>query len=211
MKDLYNRFVFTHWKHNEGHEDRWLRRINRQTKTQYISDCQRYLITGDGKYMKGIFQRCATRFYISVKGVLSQYRGRLANPDGVNSVTLVEDFSILDAPITFDELKAYCTTLERVYIRPIKEGDYDEKIATHLKDIFGDDMNVHVLMDTIGYMNTTHETNPIANSATHYHITTQAENKKVVHSNECQGNGTITFWKFGKDIVFKRESGIGTW
>ena len=208
MENLYNRFVFTHWKHNNGFEHRWLRRINRQTKTQYISDCQRYLISGDEKYMKGIFHSCATRFFFDKNGSFNQIRGRKYNTDGIHTVKLLEDFNILNASISFDDLKKYCSELESVYIVK-SDADYVQKIVTHLKNIFGN-IEILYLMDVFGNVNTTHITEPITNSAIHYHITIFGENKKIISSKEDK-NSTICFWKFENTIVFMLVSGIGTW
>ena len=49
LEQYKNRFVYQKWEHNGGYKSNWLRRINRTTKTQLISDCQRGLILDGGK------------------------------------------------------------------------------------------------------------------------------------------------------------------
>lgn len=228
MDQLTNKFILTHWRHNGGFEDKWLRRINRQTKTQYISDCQRYLICGDEKYMKGIFQSCATRFIISkVTGLLTMIRGCRANADGTLTTMLLDDYSVLDCDYSLEkfieEIGNYkCTDFneddeeieifKKLRVIDVKDGDtWYSHIVEHLRDVFGKDIKLMYLLDSIGYLSTTHDTNLIANSAIHYHITIYGENKKIISSEEDRHNRTISFWKFGDVIVFKNESGIGSW
>ncbi len=106
MKNLVNKHVFCEWIHNEGYRQNWLRRISRQTKTQYIADTQRILLCHDKykeKYLYKIFHSCANRMRM-VDGKLVGRITHLSNPDGVNKITLIENFDILKCKYTFSEL-----------------------------------------------------------------------------------------------------------
>lgn len=47
MKNLIGKYIISTWDHREGYKQNWLRRINRQTATQYISDVQWTLLLSD--------------------------------------------------------------------------------------------------------------------------------------------------------------------
>lgn len=102
MENYINRFIYTQWLHKSGFQQRWLRRINRQTDTQYISDCQRTLTGKKDTYDKQIFYHCATRFKLSKRDNKLIELGR-TNPDGNLTVTLVEDFSQIDCDMSYEE------------------------------------------------------------------------------------------------------------
>jgi hypothetical protein len=116
-EDLKGQFVLCQWKHDKGYQQNWLRRITRQTKTQYICDVQHTLLLSakykklyDSKksdYLYGLFQRCAFRLRM-VKGKLVSQVTNLSNPDGFNHITLLSDIktnhSALLCPLKYEEL-----------------------------------------------------------------------------------------------------------
>lgn len=113
MNNLIGKYIFSEWTHNEGYKQNWMRRITRQTKTQYIADVQHVLLLGDkykklydekkSEYLYGIFQKPAKRMRM-VKNKLVEQVTHLSNPDGVHNITLIEDFSILRCKYSYNEL-----------------------------------------------------------------------------------------------------------
>jgi hypothetical protein len=113
MTNLIGKYIFDEWTHNEGFKQNWLRRITRQTNTQYIADVQHTLLLDDkykkmydskkSDYLYGIFQKCAKRFRM-IKGELIEQFTHLSNPDGVRKNTLITDFSILKCKYKFEEI-----------------------------------------------------------------------------------------------------------
>jgi hypothetical protein len=113
MENLIGKYIFDEWTHNEGFKQNWLRRITRQTKTQYIADVQHTLLLSSryeklydekkSDFLYGIFKRCAKRMRM-VKGQLIEQLTYLSNPDGIRKITLVEDFNILKCKYSYNEL-----------------------------------------------------------------------------------------------------------
>jgi hypothetical protein len=112
MENLIGKYIISTWKHNEGFQQNWLRRINRQTKTQYVSDVQWTLLLSD-KYKKLYdadsdffykrFNRCAFRCRFA-KGKFIPQKSYLSNSDGVDILNLVEDFSTLKCEYEYSHL-----------------------------------------------------------------------------------------------------------
>jgi len=112
MENLIGKYLFCEWKHNEGFEHHWLRRITRQTETQYIADCQHVLLLSEkykklydagSDYFYELFNHCATRFRLSGNKIVEKCTN-LSNTDGVRTTTLVEDFSVLKCKYKFEDL-----------------------------------------------------------------------------------------------------------
>lgn len=164
MENYVNRFIYTKWLHKDGFQQRWLRRINRQTETQYVSDCQRTLTGKRDCYDKQKFYHCATRFKIGKNSGKLIELGR-KNPDGALTVALVEDFSQIDCDITIEEFNAEIDRLNQkaddehsdkmnVYYHSVHltepKSDLYSSIKLHLLDLFGSDAELIKLSDNSG-------------------------------------------------------------
>jgi hypothetical protein len=113
MKNLKGKYIFSEWKHNEGFQQKWLRRITRQTKTQYIADVRHTLLSASNHkklyaekksdFLYGIFQNCAFRMYMK-GGQLFERLSYLSSNEGERKLTLIEDFSILKCKYSYNEL-----------------------------------------------------------------------------------------------------------
>ncbi len=224
MDNLINRFIYTKWLHQSGFQQRWLRRINRQTDTQYISDCERTLTGKRDCYDKQIFYHCATRFKLSKQEGKLIELGR-KNPDGNLSVALVEDFSQIDCDMSYEEFLAEIEALNKkakeenkdkmtAYFRSVRLSDPKNELFTpykeHLKELFGDDITI-LKISHESVFSTTHDNNLLSRNAIHYHITIHGGNDDTISFEADRNNSTIVFWKFGKTIVFDFASGIGSW
>jgi hypothetical protein len=146
MKNEINNYIYSQWKHREGFESNWLRRITRQSKTQLICDVQRTLLLSDKykkmydaghDYMMGVYPRWAKRFKIKNNDIKESIT-HLHNTDGVRKSTLLNgDFSKLLCPHKYEDLF-------NVDIRPLFEKDSitissaDDSYNVH-KDIFTED------------------------------------------------------------------------
>lgn len=217
MENLIGRFAFTFWKNGDFH-DRWLRRINRQTKTQYVSDCQRCLDVKENKQGESTFSKFKTRAtkFRSAEGRFVWVRPLRANSDGTMDVKLVDDFSILDTDWTLDSFTNEVTKLGiddtfKPVVIPANELTYGNSVNPHLRDLFGDDIEIYTILDSLGDINVTHEETKLAQTSTKYHITIHGGEKDKIFNNENRHNRTIAFWKFGNILVWKFESGIGSW
>lgn len=227
MENYVNRFIFTKWLHKDGFQQRWLRRINRQTDTQYVSDCQRTLTGKRDCFDKKKFYDCATRFKVGKNSGKLIELGR-KNPDGKLSVALVEDMSQIDCDMTYEEFLAEIDALNKkakdemqAYFRSVRlsepktgKSDIFKDLFTpyvkHLKELFGEDITV-LKISHEHVFSTTHDNNKLAQNAVHYHITVHGGEADTITFEEDRNNSTIVFWKFGKTIVFDFASGIGSW
>lgn len=250
MKNLVNRYVFCQWKHNEGYQQNWLRRITRQTKTQYIADCQHTLLLSDkykklydskkSDYLYGIFQVCATRMRMIGDKLVGQTT-HLSNPDGVNTIELVEDFSSLKCKYKYEEL--FDVDLRNILFIDSKmikhmnwsynhfkeiQSDVKDEIFYKFKtteisendDCYGEiakhlkqlfSLPVHHAHETFNNIDTIHEKSRFSESAIHYHMNFFGDDKPVITSKENYHNSTISFWLFDDKVVFKHEDGIDSW
>lgn len=219
--DLLNKYLLCYWK-NGDYEERWLRRVNRKTSTQFISDVQRFLNVKrvkSNEFIYSINNHCAKRFYVKNNEI--RMRGiQNFNPKGKMSISVIEDFNDLDLDYSFDDFKNDISQLPdymddngrvNVFITKGKPEDYEKNVFKHIKMLFGDDIEIYTVLDIFGNINTTHGDNRLAYTSTKYHITTNGNNKKSITTIENKSNVTICFWKFGDKIVWKYESGIGTW
>jgi len=112
MENLVGKYLHTQWIHNEGFQSNWLRRITRQTKTQYICDVQHSLLLSDkykkiidstGEYFYGLFADWAKRF-TEKDGKIRRQTTNRDNTDGVNTINLVTDFKSLLCKYKYNEL-----------------------------------------------------------------------------------------------------------
>lgn len=96
--------MLAEWE-NGSYSVTWLRRINRETKTQYISDVQRYVRSWDDdkKDRMTFIGKWAKRFQKTKDGV-GHIKTRQSNPNGTMRLSLVEDPSTLKCKLTFKEL-----------------------------------------------------------------------------------------------------------
>ncbi len=112
MKNLIGKYIISTWDHREGYKQNWLRRINRQTATQYISDVQWTLLLSD-KYRK-LYETGVDFFYKRftsaafrcrfANGKFIPQKTHLSNPNGVQVLNLVEDFSLLKCKYSYSDL-----------------------------------------------------------------------------------------------------------
>jgi len=249
MENLYNKFVFDCWKNYNGYEQKWMRRITRQTKTQYIADCQHTLALSDkykklynkgSEYLYEIFQHCAKRFRM-VNGKLTGQVTHLSNPDGVKTVTLIEDFNIMTCKYKYEELfdidvrevlpvdSRTLSQLKRkceIYSKNSKMVESDFYILTTVtnensytdcfKEVYEHLNNlfnrpVYMIDEMFARIDTTHERSKYSDSAIHYHMNFFGDDKPVITFKENQKNVTISFWLFEDRVVFKNEDGIDSW
>jgi hypothetical protein len=249
MEDLHNRFIFSEWKHNNGFEQKWMRRITRQTKTQYIADCQHSLELSD-KYTKlynagwddmfSVFKKCAKRYRLVDNKLVGQNTHR-SNPDGVRTITLIDDFNIMKCKYDYTELfdidirtvlPSDSKTLERANrTAKILNAKYkiqeDEMYTLRIRennnsytDCFVEVYNhLAQLFNKPVYMvdqmnlsiNTTHDNSKYSNSAIHYHMNHFGGDKPMRTRKEDEHNMTISFWLFDDKVVFMKEDGIECW
>lgn len=225
MENYVNRFIYTKWLHKDGFQQRWLRRINRQTEAQFVSDCQRTLTGKKDCYDKQKFYHCATRFKIGKNSGDLIELGR-KNPDGNLTVALVDDMSQIDCDITLEEFKAELDRINQgvkeehkdamnVYYHSVHlaepKSDLYNSIKLHLLELFGSDTELIKLSDNSGAISTTHGKGVITYNAVHYHITIHGGEADTITFEEDRKNTTIVFWKFGKTIIFDYAKGIGSW
>lgn len=215
--DLLNKYVLCHWKNGE-YEERWLRRINRKTSTQYISDTQRFLDLSrkSDDYVYSVDNHSAKRFNVK-NGKIQMRMGRRFNPNGLMDVKLVEDFNLLNLNYSFENFESDISQLLEFYDSDgrqtifIKKADEVSPVGEYLMNLFGKDIEIYSILDFFGSIDTTHENNRIAYTATKHHITIHGGNSKTISSTDNRKNTTISFWKFDNKIVWKYESGIGSW
>lgn len=112
MENLTGKYIFTQWKHNNGFQQNWLRKITRQTKTQVICDVQHTLALSS-KYKK-MYAAGNDYFFIKVKKWAKRFKYQdyqlvrktthLDNTDGIHSVKIVNDFNSLLCVYKYNEL-----------------------------------------------------------------------------------------------------------
>jgi hypothetical protein len=101
IQDYKGKTLITRWTHNSGFKSNWLRRINRVSKTQLISDILRD--TNFEKKTKELWKTHAHRFNIK-DGNPVERRNHLANTDGVNTCDLFTSNDDIKCASTYAEL-----------------------------------------------------------------------------------------------------------
>jgi hypothetical protein len=223
-----------------------MRRITRQTDTQYIADCLHILELSD-KYkemydnghdhMYSRFDRCASVFYKNGDQFINE-KTDLDNPDGVNKVTLIDDFNILKCKYTYKELfetdvrtflPSDSSTLETInnkvefyssiskkfdynemYIIGVSESKHFTEISKHLEELFKRPAFMVNNMFTLK-LDTTHEKSKFSETAIHYHMNFFGGDKELLTRLENYHNTTISFWLFDDKVIYQTEGGIGSW
>lgn len=99
-------FILDQWV-NKDYRANWLRRINYETETDYVSDVQRYVkdwkIKGDN-YEYVHVGKWARRYRKTKDGGFKSVSTKLSNPDGKSILSLVTDLKTLKCKYTFEEL-----------------------------------------------------------------------------------------------------------
>jgi len=232
-------YVFTHWTHNEGFEQRWLRRITRESKTHLFCDVQPTLVHNSNFDYK-INKNWAKRFTYKNNNIIPS-KTHLDNPDGIQKAKLVTDFSELICKEPYekmfnidlrDNIKdgkffEHCKGVEK-HLREKhtfnKKDDkkfwtiktnlkyLDKNVEDHLKKLF----NIKIVERFIGTfliidkLPTTHEINIYSKNVIFYHINFHW-GKEILSFHENRSNVTIAFWLFKDRLVYQLESGIDTW
>lgn len=222
-------FILDEWINGDFREA-WLRRINRETKTTYVSDVQRDVKNWKVDPKKYEYRHVGkwTRRYRKTKdGGFKSVTTRLSNPDGKSNLSLVTDLKTVKCKFTFDELfntdirqlqdaKSYPlnqlithgeTRPERFllrnscYLSSPNEG-WDAPIAKYLMEQFG--VPVYRLTEFLSEF--FHQGN-ITRAATYMQITHFGGEKKSLTREENEFNHTILFWLFDDKLIFRIEEG----
>ena len=104
-KSLIGKFIKEEWVNGE-YKQTWLRRVNRETNTQYISDVQRYVKSWEGKESeKKIFVGKWAKRYAKLKnGQVGYKTTHRSNPDGKMTLSIVTDLSTQLCSCSYSEL-----------------------------------------------------------------------------------------------------------
>jgi hypothetical protein len=236
MQNMLGKYIFTTWVHTEsGYEQKWLRRVTRQSDKYFYADVQRWSdYKSNAKYKWP--KRLAFKGYYDKNGVLidSMNVGRRCTKEGVATVKVVEDFSELKCKATYQEMFEVDITkhldedaiISKILKKRGEDGDtYNEykprltdkdsrmyeilgNLIEHLTELF------HVPVYRISSMcsiNTTHDITIFSKNGVHYHYTINGNDKEVLTRKENEHNCTITFWLFEDRLVFQLADGIGSW
>lgn len=94
---MVGKYIRTEWNHNDGYVQTWLRRISRETKTQYISEVQRYFRNFEDGVNDRVFKyRWAKRYNKNSDGSISVRNTHLSNPDGIHKLQVIDLLSETD-------------------------------------------------------------------------------------------------------------------
>jgi hypothetical protein len=181
---------------------RALRRINRETETQYISDVQRI-------FPRPTFTEPGIRYIWFQKIARRYFKKKLINPetktftDYYGEIHLVDDISF--QPMISD------TSFEEMFnvngINLIQDGT--SHIAKTLKKTFG--LNVCYRCNFYkwnGHYDYNYDkTSVYDRNAIFYQITNSGEDKKVITPEENQNNSPILMWVFEDKIVYIKAIG----
>ncbi len=106
LNKILGGFILERWI-NGDYQSTWLRRINRETKTMYISDGERVLSEKKNKDDITTFINApykAARFRKRLNGKFTAVRTHLHNPHCHAEVMLISDMEQLVSPYSYDEL-----------------------------------------------------------------------------------------------------------
>lgn len=197
MENLINRFVLDVMIDND-YQLNWLRRITRQTKTQYIADVQYIIDFKNNLPRYKVSNHCAKRYKL-IKGVLKPIDKQYYY-NHLNDITLINNFDILLCSFKYEELFKN--------IIPVYVENIDDETVNYLK-IFN--KPIYQIYDFMGDIDTINGFTIFSKSAIHFHINHFGGNKDIRTTLENRPNKTISFWLFEDKLVFKLEYGINTW
>lgn len=105
MKSKVGKYIIEEWV-NGDYKKRWVRRIDRETKTKYVSNTQRYAKNWDvnGGDIKVFFSEWAKYFRKGINGIPERIINNRSNTDGVINLKIVNNLTIIKSTYTFDEL-----------------------------------------------------------------------------------------------------------
>jgi len=211
-----------------------LRRINRETPSQFVSDVQRfsYYRTKPAEYE--LFKKISRRFK---KKELEQ---SLESED--ENIYIIEPDSTIEpmkCSVPFERLFFICNgdMMQKFMERAEREhknefthpvclfdnehigkhwGESNEKIANHLREITGietiymaDSLSSKINKNNWHY--TKLESDEHGREMIFYQITHHGDDKSIIYDDEDQYNEPIGFWVFDDCVVYKRMSGYSEW
>jgi hypothetical protein len=183
---------------------RALRRINRETETQYISDVQRI-------FPRPTFTEPGIRYIWFQKIARRYFKNKLINPetktftDYYGEIHLVDDtsFQPMISDTSFNNM--FNIVGVNTYI------DRETHIAKTLKKTFG--LEIYYASSMYNEMWRGHydynydKTSVYDRNAIFYQITNSGEDKKVITPEENQNNSPILMWVFEDRIVYIKAIG----
>lgn len=97
-------YIKEEWKHNSGYRSTWVRRIDRETKTQFVSNCNRGMKPRTEPTVY-VFPSYGTTKFIKTPDFIKSSVTQLSNPDGHTVHTVIKDFKKdLLCKYSYDEL-----------------------------------------------------------------------------------------------------------
>lgn len=226
------------WKNNNGFRSTWVRQIDRETKTQFISESGR----GSG----GKFSTyCATRFF-KKNNFIAPRNTRLSNPDGKITLTKIQDLKkdlicrytykelfetdLRELQSGLKEVDPLCVKLRKIenkWFEGSKNWDeteyfkagYRVRNVSEEKDYWNYPL-VQYLEKLFGVtvyrinekVREHNEQSKLYESITLMHINYFGGiDNKVITLDEGYHNRTIGFWLFEDKLIFQYEDGKETW
>ena len=206
-----------------------MRRMNRETKSQFISDAQRIPVDWGEKPIRWKnFQVVAKRYYkkklFNSDGTLSNYYGNSTFIKGditplVGDKPFEEMFTIVKS--SKDDLFHYeisiwdkLTKTQSLKTQAYCCIDKDDYIGKHLGELFG--LPVY-FVDRIFNKQTGHfdyeftKSNDYERNAIFYQVTSSGDDKKIITNEENDMNEPIFIWAFKDKIVYKTALGYNEW
>jgi len=237
MENIVGKYILDTWI-NGKYVTRWLRRINRETKTQYVSDVLRYNKNWDDDIDDMYYVGRWAKRYAKTPNGFKYIATNRSSPDGKSHLTLVDKLGDVKCVETFEKL---FQTDVRTFMSDNSEDEsgvifdiklrYKENIkdehfkleryirkATSKDDTYWNSTIIKFLEDEFNLPIfrfrlhlCEHENNLVLKTATHFHITHFGDDAKVVDRKVNYANKTILFWLFDDKVVFTYQDGIGTW
>lgn len=239
MKNILGNFILDEFV-NGDFRVRWLRRITRETKTTYISYCQRSMVSKE---------ECVRRAWSSKPyrktsdGGVKPIVTHLHNKNGASTLQVITDPSTLKCQYSYDELfntdireiqSPDCEPLHNINRMNEMQKGKDIRPLPYILDstIYKCDPNNTHFIDgwdspvikyleqlfkvpvyRLGMLKISEDDKPskLSLSGTYFHITHFGDDKPTINFNENYHNRTILFWLFDNKLVFQYETGIDSW
>ncbi len=178
----------------------WLRRISRETKTQYVSETRRAIKDYDSEETEYVFIPDFAKRYKKLPNGGVGYRGSAnANEDGYATIDWVVPSEMGVCKLKEEDVLIGYGTQDGLW----EDGD-DKSISDYLKELFKVDTVQSFYYHERGMNFRESGYTPFHHEGTNFHITHTCANGKYM-------DVTIMFWLFEGKVVYCRVSGINHW